>query len=187
MSRPELPLDFPLLTTDRLFLRSLDLTDVDAIYRHFSDPRVVEFLMPPLESKEDAETVVQELLAIYRARKGIFWALIMKVGGEFVGVCGFERLGPGNRGEVGFDLAAAMWGKGLMAEALTAVLNFGFDRLGLKEIFAITTPANHRALRLMKRLGFTPDGGKNGALQFSIKRRDWRLKNGDLEIRKSCI
>ncbi len=173
MSRTTLPKIFPTLTTQRIVLRSLEAEDVVAIYRHFSDPQVVRFLMDPLESLGDAEEVLGQLLGMYKAGKAMYWALTLKTTGELVGVCGFEKFGPGERGEVGFDLAPAWWGKGLMSEAMTAVIQYGFERLRLSEINAITAVGNRRAQRLLKRLGFRDGGGKKGELKMQLTRKGW--------------
>ena len=170
MSKPHFPTTFPTLTTERLFLRSLDTDDIPAIYRHFSDPQVVKFLMDPLESIDDATEVVQQLLDIFNTGKGIYWVLTLKTSCEMVGLCSFERFGPGNRGEVGFDLAPVWWGVGLMTEALTAVIHYGFQTLGLNEIIAITASDNRRAQRLLKRLGFRNGKTKQGESKFHLDR-----------------
>lgn len=168
MPKPHLPTTFPTLTTERLILRSLDTDDIPAIYRHFSDPQVVRFLMDPLESMEDAAEVFKQLVGMFIKGKGIYWALTLKNSCELVGICSFERFGPGRRGEVGFDLAPDWWGLGLMTEALTAVVDYGFNTLGLNEIIAITAPGNRRALRLLKRLGFKNLGVKKGELMLNL-------------------
>ena len=171
MPKPQPPTAFPTLTTERLTLRSLEISDTEAIFRHFSDPQVVKFLMDPLESTDDAAEVIQQLVRLFKSGKGIYWVLMLKTTGELVGICSFERFGPGSRGEIGFDLAPAWWGIGLMTEALTAVIHYGFETLGLREIIAITALDNRRALRLLKRLGFRKDGERKGEMKMSLPRK----------------
>jgi len=166
-----IPLTFPNLETTNLLLRPLTLSDVEAVFRNFSDPEVVKYFMDPLVNIADAEGMVRELIDLFETGKGMFWALTLKADGAMIGTCSFEKVSSDRRGEVGFDLAPAWWGQGLMREALTAVINYGFDVLGLKEIFAITTFDNRRALRLLKRLGFQGEGEKKDKLQLSLKRK----------------
>jgi ribosomal-protein-alanine N-acetyltransferase len=92
-----------------------------------------------------------------------------------IGTCSFERFSEDRRGEVGFDLAHDWWGQGLMAEALRAIMDYGFEVLKLKAVYAITDPGNYRALRLLKRLGFLLEGEKDRALCLLLKRRAWKL------------
>ena len=55
--------------------------------------------------------------------------------------------------EIGWRLAFNAWGHGYATEASEAALEFGYERLILREIVAFATPDNHRSLRVMKRLG----------------------------------
>lgn len=179
------PTTIPQLSTNRLLLRSLTLDDVPAIYHHFSDPQVVAFFMDPLESLEGAKEVIQQLQEIFKAGKGMYWAVNLKVTGELVGICGFEKFGPGDQSEIGFDLAPAWWRKGLMSEALTAVIQYGFEKLGLKSIIAITAPDNRRALRLLTKLRFRYVGQKQDKLKLRLTHKVWdEITDWKSEIRE---
>jgi len=49
-------------------------------------------------------------------------------------------------------------GRGLMGDAVRAVIPFCFGTLGLNRIEAATLPHNERSIRLLKRVGFTEEG-----------------------------
>jgi RimJ/RimL family protein N-acetyltransferase len=55
--------------------------------------------------------------------------------------------------EIGWRLARAYWGQGYAYEAARAVIDDAFGPLGLREIVALTVPANRRSWGLMERLG----------------------------------
>jgi ribosomal-protein-alanine N-acetyltransferase len=57
--------------------------------------------------------------------------------------------------EVAWRLAKPHWGRGYAAEGASAALDYGFDKLGLGEIVAVTVPANQRSRAVMGRLGMT--------------------------------
>jgi RimJ/RimL family protein N-acetyltransferase len=59
--------------------------------------------------------------------------------------------------EIGWRLTRAAWGQGLATEAAHAALDFGFTHLKLREIVAITVPANAASRRVMDRLGMVRD------------------------------
>jgi RimJ/RimL family protein N-acetyltransferase len=59
--------------------------------------------------------------------------------------------------EVSWKLAREHWRRGYATGAAREALRFGFERLGLNEIVAMTVPANKRSLRVMERLGMTHD------------------------------
>ena len=54
-------------------------------------------------------------------------------------------------------LDPAFWGKGFMKEALIAVLDFGFRKLGLHSFQANINPENERSGKLLKQLGFVKE------------------------------
>jgi RimJ/RimL family protein N-acetyltransferase len=59
--------------------------------------------------------------------------------------------------EIGWRLARAHWGLGHATEAAFAVLAFGFEQLGLREIVSFTVPDNTRSRRVMERIGMSRD------------------------------
>lgn len=64
----------------------------------------------------------------------------------------------------GYGVAAAWQGKGLMHEALEAVLKLAFGPLGLHRVMANYLPHNERSARLLERLGFEREGYARGYL-----------------------
>ncbi len=63
--------------------------------------------------------------------------------------------------EAGWRLARSAWGHGYATEAALAVLRYGFDKVGLTEILAVTTKANLRSQAVMRRIGMTTDPGED--------------------------
>jgi ribosomal-protein-alanine N-acetyltransferase len=106
--------------------------------------------------------------------KRLFWAIESKAEHAFLGTVCYERISPRGCGEIGYDLAKAYWGKGLMREALGEVIRFGFEDLGLKEIEALTMPANERSIDLLKKFGFELSGYKEEDYRFTLHRARWK-------------
>lgn len=88
-----------------------------------------------------------------------WWALELKQTGEFLGFTGlaipkFEsHFTPCV--EVGWRLARQFWHKGYATEASKAAVDFGFSKVGLKEVVSFTVPANKPSIAVMERLGMT--------------------------------
>ena len=57
--------------------------------------------------------------------------------------------------ELGYRLAFGHWGRGYATEGARAAIAFGFTRIGLDEIVAMTAVRNERSRRVMERLGMT--------------------------------
>jgi ribosomal-protein-alanine N-acetyltransferase len=151
---------FPPLETDRLYLRSLTLADLEFVFQHFSDPTVTQYMLdePPLTELAQA----QELIEFYQDPLGKpynRWGLERKEDGHLIGTCGYHNWRPRYfRAEIGYDLNPASWGQGYMTEALRTVLQHGFERIGLNRIEALVYPENVRSLRLLQKLGFQSEG-----------------------------
>ena len=59
---------------------------------------------------------------------------------------------------LGYQVARAQQGQGLMAEALAATNAFMFDAMRMHRIMANYRPENERSRRLLERLGFVREG-----------------------------
>ena len=81
------------------------------------------------------------------------WPLVYRENQERIGFCGFDRLWGGEEIEIGYWLAPDYWGKGLATEAAQAVMRYGRDTLGLRQIVAVAQPENKASIRVLKKLG----------------------------------
>jgi ribosomal-protein-alanine N-acetyltransferase len=59
---------------------------------------------------------------------------------------------------LGYGIAAAVQGQGLMTEALRASLDWVFDEMSMHRVMANYMPSNERSGALLRRLGFVPEG-----------------------------
>jgi ribosomal-protein-alanine N-acetyltransferase len=59
---------------------------------------------------------------------------------------------------LGYSVDAAAQGAGIGSEAVGAVVDFAFERLRLHRVMANYQPTNERSARLLRRLGFVPEG-----------------------------
>lgn len=77
-----------------------------------------------------------------------------------VGTCNYSNIvrGPFQACYLGYQIALAQQGQGLMAEALRATNGFMFTDRRLHRIMANYRPENYRSARLLQRLGFRREG-----------------------------
>lgn len=151
---------FPVLATERLVLRALRPDDAPAVFAIMADPRVVRYFgSPPMASLADAERRVAGCAQDFQAQSGVRWAITWRSDGRLLGSGGFWRLvRPHFRAEVGYELSADWWGRGIMPEALAAILDFGFGPMGLHSVEAQIDPANAASRRVLEKLGFVQEG-----------------------------
>jgi len=148
------------LTTDRLILRQWRPQDIPAYAAMSGDPRVMEHY-PAIQSRAESEASLLRFQARIAERGWGIWALEDRASGETVGFTGLqhppfeEHFTPCI--EIGWRVAFERWGEGLAPEAARAALAFGFERLGVDEIVAMTSLPNRRSMRVMEKLGMTRD------------------------------
>lgn len=157
---------FPTLETPRLVLRQIVAEDLQSLFRMQSDPEVVRYFgRPPDPSPEETKKRVDTIMTGVREGTSIRWALTLRDSGKFIGSGGFWKWDKGHRwAEIGYELAPAQWGKGLMPEAIAAMLRFGFERMELHRVEANLDPANVASRRVLEKLGFVREG---------VKRENW--------------
>ncbi|UII20228.1 GNAT family N-acetyltransferase [Fulvivirga ligni] len=150
---------FPILATERLLLRSFQLSDAPSIYELRTDKAVMKYMdSDDHASQEESERFVQNNINAYEKGDGVFWVIEDKVSKQFIGDVSFWKLDKHNsRGEIGYILLPAFWGKGLMHEALQAVLHFGFDAMDLHSVEANINPENEPSRKLLLKLGFVKE------------------------------
>jgi RimJ/RimL family protein N-acetyltransferase len=125
-----------------------------------ADPAVMEFLVP-LTEPGACEAWAARLQAQWRDHGFGRWVVELPGEASFVGIAGLAMIPYAAHFtpavEIAWRLARAHWGRGYATEAARATLDYGFAKLGLAEIVAVTVPANLRSRRVMKRLGMTRD------------------------------
>ena len=81
------------------------------------------------------------------------WAVTRRLDGKLIGSVTVRRMPPGHEDlELAWQFAPMFWGHGYATEAAHAIARWGFER-SAHEMFAVTRPANERAIRLAQRLG----------------------------------
>ena len=151
---------FPSLTTNRLRLRQIQPEDAEAVFATFSDEETMQFYgHEPHRSVEETRESLEQTQARYTRREAIRWGITLKGEDQVIGSCSLHHFDTGfHRAETGYELHHAFWGQGIMNEAMSVVLTYGFAELGLHRIEAIIDNANVRSKGLLLKLGFTYEG-----------------------------
>jgi RimJ/RimL family protein N-acetyltransferase len=148
------------LNTPRLRLRTWRDADRPAFAAMSADPDVMAYLTS-MPSREISDAWIDRQRA-HQAEHGFcFWTTELRETGEFIGAVGLLHVRYAAHFtpavEVGWRVAKRFWGRGYAPEAAAAALLFGFEKLGLQEIVAITAARNANSRRVMIKLGMTRD------------------------------
>jgi len=151
---------FPILQTERLSLRQPDQRDTPALFAIHRDEAVMRYYgMEPFQTAQEARDEIDWFRALWTESTGIRWTITLKEKDRYIGDAGFHKYEQAHsRAELGYKLVKAHWGQGIMSEALTEVLKYGFATMGLNRIEALVDPRNIASARLLEKLGFATEG-----------------------------
>ncbi len=185
--------------TDRLILRHLEWSDLDALHAIMSDPEVMRYVgngSPKTRRQTERllgfwigdnqrawdehtlERSPQLRRAIERDAHFSLWATVDKQSNRLVGRCGLLAwdLEGRNETEVGYVLTKTHWGRGLATEAARAIRDYGFERLGFDRLISLIGPANLASQRVAMKNGMHHERdvkvGKIPAMVFAIEREE---------------
>ncbi|MEO7252029.1 MAG: GNAT family N-acetyltransferase [Arenimonas sp.] len=145
------------LATTRLVLSPLTLRD-DALYcRVYTDPQVMQHVGPALSTESamiDFEKALRGASQSPPLRHR--WVVTERASGDHAGLVGLDY--DNSCAEVGALLLGAHQDHGYAAEAIAALADLAFCRLGLTRLHTRHSRINARAAGLMRKLGFVPVG-----------------------------
>jgi [ribosomal protein S5]-alanine N-acetyltransferase len=152
--------DLPVLETGRLRLRKLALADAADVFAYAADPEVARFVTwGAHDSIQDSIAFLNMVKQKYGNGQIAEWGIAEKSTGRIIGTCGFTWVRPEHgKGEIGYALAQTHWRKGLMTEAVDAVIQYGFDTLNLNRIEARCKVDNKGSERVMQKCGMKCEG-----------------------------
>lgn len=159
---------FPVLYTERLLLREVQDTDRPGLFRLFTRPEVTQYYhVMPLHAEPDAQKIVNMFRKVYMERTGLRWVITAKGGDSIIGIIGFHTIVAGHKGTMVYVLDPAWWGRGLVTEAIAAVIQYGFEQLGLKRIDAEVMPGNTASEKALLKNGFQHEGLLRNWIQWN--------------------
>ncbi|WP_195892096.1 GNAT family N-acetyltransferase [Bacillus niameyensis] len=151
---------FPVLETKRLVLRKITNEDAKSVLDYLSDEEVMKYYgLEPFKSINDALEEISWYQSIQDNKTGIRWGITLKEKGIVIGSCGFHNhVSRHLRTEIGFELSREHWGKGIAAEAVEAIITYGYEHLNFQRIEALIEPPNLSSQNLVEKLGFIREG-----------------------------
>lgn len=144
------------LETGRLILRPWRETDLEDFYAYARVDGVGQMAgWLPHESIEQTKTILDSFIAHKKT-----FALELKENGKVIGSLGIEKADdldfPNDWlcREIGYALSKDYWGRGLMPEAVQAVMDYCFRELGLDYLICGHFDSNGQSRRVIEKCGF---------------------------------
>lgn len=175
------------LTTTRLILRPLQLTDAESMFLGWAtDQEVVKYLSwKPHLSVDETKRIISYWMSNYPDHKFYIWGIQLK-NGPLVGTISIHSIHEGfQRGEIGYALAKQYWNQGYVTESLQAIVDFSFGIVGFNRLEAHHSIYNPASGAVLIKAGFQHEGvlrqyyrsndGFQDSSSYAILLKDWTL------------
>jgi ribosomal-protein-alanine N-acetyltransferase len=151
----------PTLASKRLRLRQFEDRDLGGLHACFGDPEAMRYWnFPPCETEAESARWLGILAKNSSPYQFLAWAVADRRSDRCIGMVNYHHREQNNRRlEVGYILAPPHQGRGLMTEAMQALLDYCFEELSVRRVQALINPDNTASIRLAERLGFRCEGG----------------------------
>lgn len=151
-----------IIETERLVLRKFKLSDGEAMYKNWAnDPEVTKFLTwPPHNSVEVTKDILKSWCDSYKNKKYYQWAIVLKDNGEEP----IGSIGAVSQDEnidmihIGYCMGKKWWKKGIMSEALSAVIDYFINDIAANRIESRHDPRNPNSEKVMMKCGLKYEG-----------------------------
>ena len=158
------------IKTNRLVLRPFTLKDDKAMFNNWAnDDRVTRYVTWHTHKRiEYTQALIREWVRLYKNKNRYLWAI--EFFSKVIGSVGVEAIDEANESaELGYCLSADYWNRGIVTEALTAVIQFLFNEVGFHRLSAYYMVDNIASGRVMEKCGMKYEG---------THREKIKLKNG---------
>ena len=188
-AEPDTPQDFfsrlPVIETERLILRKLTMRDASDMFRYCQNKEVARHVLWEAHTSIlETRAYIRYNLYQYRSGEPASWGIVLRETNRVVGTIGYMSYNADNSTvEIGYSLAREQWGKGLMTEALLAVIGETFRTLKVHRIEAMHFTDNPASGRVMAKCGMTHEGHMRERIcckgvfrdveMWGILRKDW--------------
>ena len=166
-----------IIETERLILRDTDISDAPAFHEMDLNPNVMRYI--PVETNPDLGEYTAEMKALLapEGRMRGFKTVIEKDTGLTLGWLLLRPTEDGEWMELGYRIIESHWGKGIMTEAATAIMDLAFNTIGYDEVMAIAMPDNAPSIAIMKKMGMEYRGTEEfmgcEVVFYSVSKTSW--------------
>ena len=104
------------------------------------------------------DVFIQTINKNIQSNNSIYWAITLNGTDKLIGtICLFDFSDDNLKAEIGYELLPDFQGKGIMQEAITEVIDFGFEQMNLKTITAVPSGDNLQSRKLLEKNNFKID------------------------------
>jgi RimJ/RimL family protein N-acetyltransferase len=142
----------PTLRTERLLLEPYVPEDEESFVALFQDTRVSRWMGDGTSTEAEHRALFGRVFAVYAEHRFDVWAV--RRDGRLIGHAEIKPTEVSGGYEIIYALAQSEWGSGLGTELAGAIVDYGFETLGLSEVHATVAAPNEASLAVLVKLGF---------------------------------
>lgn len=148
-----------ILETERLILREITPDDAEFVLDLLNQPSFIKYIGDRgVRSLEQASEFIESRYIKSYVDNGYgLYAVELKADNTPIGMCGFVRRDSLPGPDIGFAFLPQYERKGYGFESAAAVMDYGQDVLGFKQVLAITSQENDASGRLLEKIGLRFD------------------------------
>lgn len=163
---------FPILFTNRLQLRKIEIDDVPALLKYGNNKRIADRIVNIPHPYDEPQAVfrIAYVNKGFKQKSHFCFAMVLKSSGELIGEISLHL--QHDKAELGYWLGEPFWNQGLTSEAIAAVLKFGFERLALQQIYANCHLENVGSWKVLEKNGMLRGGSLGETLNYSISQKE---------------
>ena len=178
------------IETERLIIKPYCLSDIDDLYKIYSDEKVMAYIPEGVMSYEWVKDLINWMVDYCYEKNtpeniikfGV--SVLDKEKKRVIGWCGLGSLDcKPDDVEIFYGLSSEYWGQGLATESAKAMLRYGFDIIGLKRIIAVVNSNNIASKKVIEKLGMKFEkilkvddvhySGYDGELYYAITKDEY--------------
>lgn len=147
---------FPVLTTEKLTLRQLAISDKQEIFVLRSDRAINRYLdRQASHTADDAADFIRKVNENIGKKNALYWAITINGREKLVGtICLFSFSDDNDTCEIGYELLTNFQGQGIMSEAAAKVIEYAFNTIKVRQIEASLHGENERSKKLLEKFSF---------------------------------
>lgn len=175
------------ISTERLFLRSISLSDAESMLRYRSNPKVYEYQNFKPKTIDDVNSFINDKVC-KKPNIPDTWhqlSILNKESNELIGDIGIHFIDD-MQVEIGYTLAIEHQVKGYATEAIYNLIDYLFNSLNKHRITASVDPRNTKSIALLERINMRKEahfkksywfnGEWTDDVIFAILREEWTNK-----------
>jgi RimJ/RimL family protein N-acetyltransferase len=174
------------LEGEKVYLRPLDMDDLDTFHRWFNHPDLRKwlYLTYPITKGDEKETLEKMI----KDKDSVYLSIVIKSNDKLIGNLSLHKIHKVHKSaELGIAIGdSEETSKGYGTEAMKLLIDYGFNTLNLHRIQLWVHDFNKRAIGSYEKLGFVQEGKKRESfysdgkytdgILMAILRKEWKAK-----------